>query len=388
MLLGSLDGTKAVLTRSIVLARKDKKKDRVEVGYENLASASTLAEQLTDADGKECRVLGWYHSHPHITVLPSHVDVRTQGYYQQLDRGFLGLIFSVFDKGNLEICAFQSRGKGGGVENCEWCRVEIPVVISCASSSRMDEINNISNISPPELPRLLESLVSLQLVLLNEDRFTFLNAVSGTLGSADCKLQIARATTVYQNALLKLVDAQLMPLLMALRSRLASLNYERDFLLKKSKKNLTEGVAQSVPNCNRVTRTLDALRAVESAVPEWTSALSALRAAREGILAKVSSNGNVISDGYHHVRVASNHETAPLSPWMMFVGDKAGSLMRILPEEVDSEVTCVLRFSAQPLVDVNVKLQFLEETYEPIGRLFREELHRALHLFPTIDNKI
>lgn len=44
------------------------------------------------------RVIGWYHSHPHITVLPSHVDVATQASYQQLDAGFIGIIFSTFNQ--------------------------------------------------------------------------------------------------------------------------------------------------------------------------------------------------------------------------------------------------------------------------------------------------
>jgi hypothetical protein len=73
--------------------------------------------------GKTTRVIGWYHSHPHITVLPSHVgkltylkkyifisifslefrdvyyeDVRTQAMYQLLDQGFIGLIFSCFNE--------------------------------------------------------------------------------------------------------------------------------------------------------------------------------------------------------------------------------------------------------------------------------------------------
>ena len=51
-----------------------------------------------------------YHSHPHITVLPSHVDVRTQAAYQQLDQGFVGVIISAFSgvreacKGPLDAC--------------------------------------------------------------------------------------------------------------------------------------------------------------------------------------------------------------------------------------------------------------------------------------------
>ncbi|XWS11833.1 hypothetical protein CRYUN_Cryun37aG0035000 [Craigia yunnanensis] len=53
---------------------------------------------MTASTGKTTRVIGWYHSHPHITVLPSHVDVRTQATYQLLDSGFIGLIFSCFSE--------------------------------------------------------------------------------------------------------------------------------------------------------------------------------------------------------------------------------------------------------------------------------------------------
>jgi hypothetical protein len=55
---------------------------------------SILINQIIE----KCRVIGWYHSHPHITVQPSHVDVRTQGQYQAMDPGFLGLIFSCFSQ--------------------------------------------------------------------------------------------------------------------------------------------------------------------------------------------------------------------------------------------------------------------------------------------------
>ncbi|KAI3749959.1 hypothetical protein L2E82_20581 [Cichorium intybus] len=63
--------------------------------------------------GRTTRVIGWYHSHPHITVLPSHVDVRTQAMYQLLDSGFIGLIFSCFNGdqykiGRIQVTAFQS----------------------------------------------------------------------------------------------------------------------------------------------------------------------------------------------------------------------------------------------------------------------------------------
>jgi hypothetical protein len=43
-----------------------------------MAACTALAESLTTSTGLFTRVVGWYHSHPHITVLPSHVDVSTQ----------------------------------------------------------------------------------------------------------------------------------------------------------------------------------------------------------------------------------------------------------------------------------------------------------------------
>lgn len=52
--------------------------DRVETSPEQMASASAAAEAASLASGRATRVVGWYHSHPHITVLPSHVDLRTQ----------------------------------------------------------------------------------------------------------------------------------------------------------------------------------------------------------------------------------------------------------------------------------------------------------------------
>lgn len=93
--------------------RSDRRKDRVETNPEQLAAASAEAERMTRTTGKTTRVIGWYHSHPHITVLPSHVDVRTQAMYQLLDTGFIGLIFSCFSEdaqkvGRIQVIAFQS----------------------------------------------------------------------------------------------------------------------------------------------------------------------------------------------------------------------------------------------------------------------------------------
>uniref|UniRef100_A0A2K5M0I5 MPN domain-containing protein n=1 Tax=Cercocebus atys TaxID=9531 RepID=A0A2K5M0I5_CERAT len=74
----------------IILRRSGKGKDRVKISPEQ---PSARVAELT---GRPIRVAGWYHSHPHITVWPSHVDVRTQVMCQMMDQGFVGLIFSCF----------------------------------------------------------------------------------------------------------------------------------------------------------------------------------------------------------------------------------------------------------------------------------------------------
>lgn len=121
----------------------------MEASPEQLAEATATAEQISETTQQRTRVIGWYwlkspftvcqtfsfmqrpptchfrvaadlsdpdakrlcryHSHPHITVLPSHVDVRTQAMYQGLDEGFIGLIFSVFNQVQLYLCKTCKR---------------------------------------------------------------------------------------------------------------------------------------------------------------------------------------------------------------------------------------------------------------------------------------
>lgn len=99
LLIGEIDEKNVShISAVIILRRSDKQSDRVEISPEQLSAASTEAERLAVELDRPMRVLGWYHSHPHITVWPSHVDVRTQAMYQMMDPGFVGLIFSVFNE--------------------------------------------------------------------------------------------------------------------------------------------------------------------------------------------------------------------------------------------------------------------------------------------------
>jgi len=70
----------------------------------------------------DLRVVGWYHSHPHITIFPSEVDLRTQEQYQDCVHPlWIGLIFGAFDSEELskshrfQYIAFQvgARQLGG-----------------------------------------------------------------------------------------------------------------------------------------------------------------------------------------------------------------------------------------------------------------------------------
>ncbi|XP_022671477.1 lys-63-specific deubiquitinase BRCC36-like isoform X2 [Varroa jacobsoni] len=152
-------GLEAMLHALMLLRRSDKRRDRVEISAEQQAEASTYAEELAPVDGQPLRVCGWYHSHPHITVHPSHVDVNTQANYQAMDPHFVGLIFSVFSNessnakkpSKIEVKCFQAeRGTNGPVG------VEVT-------------LNLISRKLSPSYP-CLRALLSLPKILYEEEK--------------------------------------------------------------------------------------------------------------------------------------------------------------------------------------------------------------------------
>ncbi|KAL4692788.1 hypothetical protein H8959_016598, partial [Pygathrix nigripes] len=104
----------------IILRRSGKSKDRVKISSEQLSAASTEAERLAELTGRPIRVVGWYHSHPHIIVWPSHVDVRTQAMCQMIDQE--GLIFSCFIED-------KNTKTGWAQKSSEYKRIEIPIHI-------------------------------------------------------------------------------------------------------------------------------------------------------------------------------------------------------------------------------------------------------------------
>eukprot|EP00118_Oscarella_pearsei_P019539 m.208299 g.208299 ORF g.208299 m.208299 type:complete len:220 (+) comp39702_c0_seq51:105-764(+) len=152
LLIGEIiDDYASILTVSM-LRRSDKRKDRVEISPEQLAQGAQNAERMALESKRPMRVVGWYHSHPHITVWPSHVDTRTQAMYQNMDPDFFGLIFSCFNidsqkSSHLELTCFQSKLTPAAIEGQEIPdSIQLPVQICrTANISRfcLDALNNL-----------------------------------------------------------------------------------------------------------------------------------------------------------------------------------------------------------------------------------------------------
>ncbi|XP_066258221.1 lys-63-specific deubiquitinase BRCC36-like isoform X1 [Euwallacea similis] len=150
LLIGEIDEEECVshISACMILHRSDKQPDRVEISPEQLCGASVYAEQLATDLKRPMRVIGWYHSHPHITVWPSHVDIGTQATYQMLDPLFVGLIFSVYQsdprlKNNqVQLTCFQSLTQGGSKLE----RREVPLFIE-KSPFQLHNLEGIANLS-------------------------------------------------------------------------------------------------------------------------------------------------------------------------------------------------------------------------------------------------
>eukprot|EP00040_Diaphanoeca_grandis_P025830 m.143758 g.143758 ORF g.143758 m.143758 type:complete len:263 (+) comp30333_c0_seq2:243-1031(+) len=189
----------AKISHLLILNRVDKRKDRCEISSEQLAAASTHAEQLAREHNRPLRVIGWYHSHPHITVWPSHVDLQTQGMWQSMDPTFIGLIFSCFNsdsehQGRIELTSFQTGQSGQ--------RVEIPTEVVWSSSYKLPT---------------LDALKRLTFSFLQEEKELFKQAQSAC---EDELLVSIHNNAVYTAALCRLLDRVCLPVTNTLQARL------------------------------------------------------------------------------------------------------------------------------------------------------------------------
>ncbi|NWU58788.1 BRCC3 deubiquitinase, partial [Dromas ardeola] len=248
----------------IILRRSDKRKDRVEISPEQLSAASTEAEisfsrdsskPASEMTGRPMRVVGWYHSHPHITVWPSHVDVRTQAMYQMMDQGFVGLIFSCFieDKntkvGNLKMATnspntHEKRQPQGEAEilgcspqeglSSAWITVK-------AQLERYERIEIPIHVVPHETigKVCLESAVELPKILCQEEQDAYRRIHSLTHLDSVTKIHNG---SVFTKNLCSQMSAISGPLLQWLEDRLEQ-NKQRVQELQQEKEQLLEELA-------------------------------------------------------------------------------------------------------------------------------------------------
>ncbi|NWR08455.1 BRCC3 deubiquitinase, partial [Paradoxornis webbianus] len=240
----------------IILRRSDKRKDRVEISPEQLSAASTEAEislsrdstgspvQLAEMTGRPMRVVGWYHSHPHITVWPSHVDVRTQAMYQMMDQGFVGLIFSCFieDKntktGRILYTCFQSIQAQKSSESHFFVFINFN---SISYPFRYERIEIPIHVVPHETigKVCLESAVELPKILCQEEQDAYRRIHSLTHLDSVTKIHNG---SVFTKNLCSQMSAISGPLLQWLEDRLEQ-NKQRVQELQQEKEQLLEELA-------------------------------------------------------------------------------------------------------------------------------------------------
>lgn len=200
----------AVAAEAKPLTRSDRRPNRVEVSSEQLAAA------VAEADERGLQVIGWYHSHPHITAAPSHVDARTQGQYQSLHEGFAGLICAVFQQRDdaifpsIKIVAFQSydaANQPGGFAGAAphndriWRPRELAVHVTRRRGG---------------CAKALRALAALQDALFQEEV------------DARAKVETLFADAVFRKGIANIANDSLHPLIYVVKAKLADLTARRD----------------------------------------------------------------------------------------------------------------------------------------------------------------
>jgi len=113
---------------TICLTRKCKEKNRVEFDEIQMAQAEEITNEIKNENKIDANVVGWYHSHPKITIPPSNVDLNTQK-SQQYQGTFVGLIVSCFSTDSnkinkINLIAFQTKSDKYNVLSPHYIKIE------------------------------------------------------------------------------------------------------------------------------------------------------------------------------------------------------------------------------------------------------------------------
>lgn len=240
-----------------ILQRRDKRADRVEVHSNDLSLASQYAESIG------LQVVGWYHSHPHITLHPSHVDLQTQKLYQYLDEKFIGIIVSCFDKSKkgIELISFQAydtkskyiESYKSSTKHKNLTNSRIPTIHTSRNSMvieddikkvmakfdhvySQEEVKSLTELNIPtqvmsnqdplmkhritNVDHNLDKMIELVHVLWKEDREAYMKALESCPGKIeDHPLLLLHHSAVFEKSLCRLMEYIVFPMIRAFEKR-------------------------------------------------------------------------------------------------------------------------------------------------------------------------
>lgn len=330
------DGTSTVRIWAVMpQIRTDRRKDRVEASPEQMARCAAVAERFSEESQTLTRVIGWYHSHPHITVLPSHVDVRTQASYQMLDRNFVGLIISAFNEDpitlsqSIEVTAFQSVPlQDTGLPALAASDMEQAMAASVADARNAGEwerkevpLSIVASIGEPE--QTLTDISGLLVVLLEEEKEAYEAAMVEACDADGCidPLTAMHFSTTFQQHITTLIEIVLGPCLHTMRSCVKQSDLQRrqladlEALLQEALKFQARVVSD--PSDSPVSSSLQELSSVTDSPVE---AVPGSMAAPEELAAEMVSRSAMAFDSGKASRAAASATAEEITTRMESVG--------------------------------------------------------------------
>ncbi|TPX77165.1 hypothetical protein CcCBS67573_g01583 [Chytriomyces confervae] len=190
----------------------------LRVGGVQEISSEQLSQAISHADATKTAVVGWAHSHPHITVLPSHVDLRCQRDQQMLSEAFVGVIISVFNdfKGiqRVQVIAFRTIKDGGDL-----VRVEVPVFIQPGGGIQPDALRQLMRIPEIFLQEEKEFFSKACAAQNTANKTAVVVAAAGKDQDYSDQIVMSHYTGIYMRNLTSVLDKLCVPMVEAVVAR-------------------------------------------------------------------------------------------------------------------------------------------------------------------------
>ena len=199
---------------TICLTRKCKEKNRVEFDEIQMSHAIEITNEIKNENKIDANVVGWYHSHPKITIPPSNVDLNTQK-SQQYQGTFVGLIVSCFSTDSnkinkINLIAFQTKSDKYNVLSPHYIKIEFVNELEIFGNNWSNTSNNamtfasiLQNLLNEEEEQynkekeIIDEDDSINKILLYSNRQSLLckiiqNVSSPYVNSLDCEIENLR----------------------------------------------------------------------------------------------------------------------------------------------------------------------------------------------------